>query len=125
MNPICLVVAGIVRATLPSQEFTLAWDHSVEKIEWREHYVAENGQLRLTSASVQGSGAGMEAPPGAVLADGAWTWQPHMPPMPELRLTYSTFTRDYRLCDAMRCTPLAELTGPLGQGDVVTVRVCR
>ena len=125
LSAICLIVAGVVRATLPGPEFTLAWDHSVERVEWRERYAVDGDQLRLVEARVQGNGAGMEPPPGAVLKDGAWTWQPGMPPIPELRLTWSTFTRDYRLCDAARCKTLAEITGPLGQGDVVTVRACR
>ena len=29
VDAICLLVAGVVRATLPAPEFTLAWDHSV------------------------------------------------------------------------------------------------
>ena len=124
MNGICLLVAGALRAALPGTEFTLAWDHSVEKVEWRERYVVASGQLRLVEARVAGSGAGMEAPPGAMLRDGAWTWTPAMAPLPELRLTYSRFTRDYRLCSATRCATLGELAAPLANGDVVIVRAC-
>jgi hypothetical protein len=124
VNGICLLVAGVVRATLPGPEVTLAWDHSVEKIEWREQYRVDGERLRPTEARIRGSGAGMEAPPGAIRSDGAWVWRPDMPPLPELRLTHSTYTRDYRLCDAQHCTPLAEVAGPLGNGDVVTVRAC-
>jgi hypothetical protein len=124
LNGICLLVAGTLRATLPGTEFTLAWDHSVEKVEWRERYAVASGSLRLVEARVVGSGAGMEAPPGAILADGAWTWTPAVAPMPELRLTFSRFTRDYRLCSSMRCKTLGELAAPLADGDVVTVRAC-
>ena len=124
MNGICLLVAGALRATLPGTEFTLAWDHSVEKVEWRERYVVASGALRLVEARVEGSGAGMEAPPGAALSDGAWTWAPAGAPLPELRLTYSRFTRDYRLCSDARCATLGELAAPLADGDVVTVRAC-
>ena len=121
----CLLVAGTLRATLPGPEFTLAWDHSVEKIEWRESYAIDGDRLRLVEARVRGSGAGMEAPPGARLENGTWVWRPDAPPLPELRLAWSTYTRDYRVCDATRCTALSEITGPLADGDVVTVRACR
>jgi hypothetical protein len=124
VNGICLLVAGALRATLPGNEFTLAWEHSVEKVEWRERYVVASGQLRLVEARVAGSGAGMEPPPGATLSDGAWAWTPSGPPLPELRLTFSDYTRDYRLCSAIRCATLGELAAPLADGDVVTVRAC-
>jgi hypothetical protein len=124
VNGICLLVAGALRTTLPGPEFTLAWDHSVEKVEWRERYVVASGQLRLVEASVAGSGAGMEAPEGATLREGSWTWSPGGVPLPELRLTYSRFTRDYRLCSAGGCATLGELAAPLTDGDVVTVRAC-
>jgi hypothetical protein len=125
VNAFCLLVAGTLRATLVGPEFTLAWEHSVEKIEWRENYVIDGDRLRLVEARIRGSGAGMEAPPGARFENGAWVWRPGAPPLPELRLAWSTYTRDYRVCDATRCTPLSEITGPLADGDVVTVRACR
>ncbi len=125
VNGICLLVAGSLRATLPGPDFTLAWEHSVEKIEWLERYSIDGDELRLVEARVRGSGAGMEAPVGAKLHDGAWVWRPATPPLPELRLTYSSFTRDYRVCDATRCIALGEVVGPLVNGDVVTVRACR
>ena len=124
MSGICLLVAGALRATLPGTEFTLTWEHSVEKVEWRESYIVSSGALRLVEARVSGSGAGMEAPAGATLRDGAWTWMPAAAPLPELRLTFSGFTRDYRLCSAVRCASLGELAAPLADGDVVTVRAC-
>ena len=119
-----MLVAGTLRATLPGPEFTLSWEHSVEKIEWTERYAVEGDRLRLVEARVGGFGAGMEPARDATLQSGAWTWQPASPPLPELRLTYSTFTRDYRLCAATRCAALAEIAAPLADGDVVTVRAC-
>ncbi len=41
---ICILVAGVVRATLPGQEFTLAWDHSVQKTRWEERYRVDDGR---------------------------------------------------------------------------------
>ena len=125
VSGVCLLVAGVVRATLPGSEFSVAWEHSVEKIEWSERYHVEGDRLRIVEARIQGNGAGMQAPAGAMLADGVWSWQPATQLLPELRLTYSTFTTDYRLCDAGRCRTLAEVAGPLASGDVVTVRACR
>jgi hypothetical protein len=75
VDPICLVVAGVVRATLPDSGFTLAWEHSVQKTRWEERYRVDDGGLVLAEARVQGSGAGMEPPPGAVLRNGWWTWR--------------------------------------------------
>jgi hypothetical protein len=124
MDPVCLLVAGIVRATLPSEEFTLAWEHSVQKTRWEERYRVEGNRLLLVEASVEGSGAGMEAPAGAVLHDGRWTWQP-LSTHAELRLTRSTFTRDYTVCAQGMCADLGTRVGATSDGDVVTVRACR
>jgi hypothetical protein len=122
---VCLFVAGVVRATLPATEFGLAWDHSVEKTRWEERYRIDGNLLELVEARVQGMGAGMEPPTGAVLQDGWWRWRGDRAKLPELRLTYSTFTSDYRVCWNQRCD---DLTVVLGQrpddGDVVSVRPC-
>jgi hypothetical protein len=124
LNAICLIALGVVRATLPATEFTLAWEHSVEKTRWEEHYAIEGERLRLTQARIQGFGAGMEPPSGARLVDGWWTWRPAIEPLPAVRLTHSSYARDYQLCWNARCAPLSELTGPVGEGDVVTVAPC-
>jgi hypothetical protein len=123
MDPVCLLVAGVVRATLPVAEFTLAWEHSVQKTRWEERYRVEGGALTLAEARVQGSGAGMEPSPAARLRDGWWTWAPRTR-VPELRLTESRYTRDYELCWRDRCRDLAALVGPTGDGAVVVVRAC-
>ena len=123
LNALCLIVAGVVRATLPGPEFTLAWTHSVEKTRWEETYRIDGDRLMLVTARVEGSGAGMEPPSGAQLRDGRWTWQPQSV-HPELRLTESTFTRDYTLCTGGRSADLGERIGATAEGEVVTVRVC-
>lgn len=125
MDAVCLVVFGIVRAALPVTEFTLGWEHSVEKTRWEERYRVEGDRLALLEARIQGLGAGMEPSAGATLRDGWWQWQPKIEPLPELRLTYSAYARDYRLCWANRCQELATLIGGgLAPGDVVSVRAC-
>jgi hypothetical protein len=120
---VCLIVAGVVRATLPGPDFTLAWEHSVEKTQWDESYRVEDGRLTLVEARVRGNGAGMEPPPGALLRDGTWSWQPRSTHA-ELRLTRSKFARDYVLCSADRCAGLGDWTGGTADGDVVSVRPC-
>ncbi|MEP6943227.1 MAG: DUF1850 domain-containing protein [Betaproteobacteria bacterium] len=122
---VCLVAAGLVRATLPSSEFTVTWMHSIEKTRWEERYVVAGSSLSLVEARVQALGAGMEPPDGAELRDGWWRWRPRTTPLTDLRLTYSTFTQDYTICAAQRCASLRELVGvPLDQGDVVSLKAC-
>lgn len=123
MDPVCLIVAGVVRATLPEQEFTLAWNHSVQRTRWEERYRAGRDGLTLLEARVQGSGAGMEPSAAATLRDGWWTWQPATR-LPELRLTRSDHAADYTLCWRDRCQTLAERVGATADGAVVTVRPC-
>ena len=123
LNIICIVVAGAVRATLPGPDFTLAWQHSVEKIRWEESYRISGDLLTLFEARIEGNGAGMESPPGARLQDGQWVWQPQSTHA-ELRLTRSTFTRDYTLCSAGHCADLGEWVGETAEGEVVSLRSC-
>jgi hypothetical protein len=114
----------MLRASLAASEFTLAWRHSVEKTRWEERYAVEGSRLRLREARIQGFGAGMEPPPGARFVDGWWVWQPKLEPLPELRLTRSSYTSDYTICWKARCATLSELAGPTREGAAVTVRPC-
>ena len=123
MDPVCIIVAGVLRATLPASEFTLAWVHSVQKSRWEERYRVARDGLTLVGARVEGSGAGMEPPPEATLHDGWWSWAP-MTTVAELRLTESRYAADYTLCWRDRCQTLAELAGHTGQAAVVTLRPC-
>ncbi|MGE5088373.1 MAG: DUF1850 domain-containing protein [Candidatus Levyibacteriota bacterium] len=125
MNAACLFVAGVLRASIPAQDFTVAWTHSVEKTRWEEHYRVDGTHLVLEQARVQGSGAGMEPGPDARLEGGWWTWQPRLPPLSRLDLTLSPYTHDYDICWAGRCTPLHVLVGIRDAVDVVDVRPCR
>ena len=123
MDSICLLVAGVVRATLPASEFTLAWAHSVEKTPWEERYRVEGDGLLLFESRVQGTGAGMEPPPDAILAAGVWTWHPQRR-LPVLRITRSGYTADYHLCWDGRCRELATMIGPTPEGTVVDIQPC-
>ena len=111
-------------AFLPTLAFTLAWVHSVERTEWQEDYRIVSGRLALVEARIRGSGAGMEPPPGAVLDGGWWRYHPDLPPLPELRLTRSTVTADYRLCWDSVCGPLSAFAPIRGEGSVTVLRAC-
>ncbi len=123
MDAICLLVAGVVRASVPGPEFSLSWEHSVEKTRWEERYRIDGDSLLLVEARIAGSGAGMEPPPDAVLHDGVWTWQPRTR-LPELRVTLSGYTRDYTLCARDGCSELAAEVGSAPEGSVVVIRRC-
>jgi hypothetical protein len=125
LNAICLFVAGALHATLPTREIVVAWEHSVEKSRWEEHYRIDGANLQLVAARVRSFGAGMEPPPDASLREGWWTWAPPRTSLPELRLTLSSFVRDYDICFAGRCEPLKSLVEWRGQSaEVVAVRAC-
>ena len=128
MNAACLLVAGVLRAIVPAQDFTVAWTHSVQKTRWEERYRVDGDALRLTEARIQSSGAGMDPPPGATLRDGWWAWHPDAPPLPELRLTLSSYTRGYDLCWRGRCHSLRRLVASGAadvDGAVVEIQACR
>jgi len=119
--PICVAAAGVVTA-LAIQSFTLAWTHSIEKIRWEEDYRVQGPSLRLVEARVEGSGAGMEPPADSRFENGVWHYDPHLPPLPALRLTLSTYTAGYRLCAEHRCRPLTSWVP--NRTGVAEVRVC-
>ena len=122
--PVCLALAQAVVAVLPTDVFTLLWTHSVERTEWREEWRIEDGRLRLVAATVAGSGAGMEPPPGAVLVDNAWHYVPAVAPMTRLRLANSqSGGGDYRLCWDGSCRPLASLL-PASSEEPVELYPC-
>jgi hypothetical protein len=135
VNAVCLLIAGTLRAVIPTQEFTVAWMHSVEKIRWEERYRVEGDTLRLFQARIQGSGAGIDPPPDAKLHDGWWSWRPSTGPLPALRLTLSSYTKGYDLCWRGRCQSLQRLVAASprtdrklargDEGEVVEIRACR
>jgi len=109
---------------VPASEFTLAWEHSVEKTRWEERYRIEGDRLALVEASVAGSGAGMDPAPGARFANGRWSWRPALAPLPVLRLAASDYTRDYELCWNGHCSPLESLLGSAVGNRRVELKAC-
>ena len=120
---LCLASAGVVKA-LSVAAFTLAWTHSVEKLEWQEDWRVTPNGLELAQARVKGSGAGMEPPPEARLINGWFQWQPQRAPMPQVVLGNSGAAGEWRLCSSGRCRTLSEILGrPVG-ANVAIMRVC-
>jgi hypothetical protein len=120
---LCLTSAGVMK-TLSLAAFTLAWTHSVEKIEWQEDWRITPQGLELIQARVKGSGAGMEPPPEARLVGGWFQWQPLRPPQPELVLGNSGAAGEWRLCHGGGCQTLSEIfSHPIG-ANVTTLRGC-
>jgi hypothetical protein len=89
--------------------FTLAWSHSVQKSEWRETWRATPAGLVLDAVRVEGSGAGMEPPDGAVLEGGFYVAHPTLPPQAQVLLRRSGATTDWRVCMEGHCRPMGEL----------------
>jgi hypothetical protein len=119
MIGLCLSIASVLVATVPTERFTLAWTHSVEKIRWEEDYAISVRHLELVAARVRGSGAGMEIPEGARYRDGAWEYHPRTEPLARLRLAHSGAAGDYTLCWAQGCQSLSQLTGRDARNPVV------
>ncbi|WP_044872716.1 DUF1850 domain-containing protein [Pseudomonas sp. LFM046] len=112
MTGLCLGLAGLVWASLPLQQFTLAWQHSIEKIRWEEDYQVTSSGLVLGEARVRGSGAGMEIPDGAVAFDGAWHYHRQLPPLQPLHVGRTPEAGDYEICSPWGCKELAYWLGP-------------
>jgi hypothetical protein len=104
---LCLAAGGVV-ARLATAAFTLAWTHSVERLRWEEDWLVEGASLVLVEARVQGSGAGMEPPDGAVLEGGFWRYRPDLAPLPRIGLARGGAVPDWQLCVAGRCRELAD-----------------
>ncbi len=117
-----LCIIGLAQAVVvPAAVFTLSWTHSVEGTRWEESWRVSGHRLEIVSARVKGSGAGMEMPMDAVLADGWWTFRPARPSLKEVVLASSGATRDgWRLCWSGGCRVLGAAPGPS-----ITLRACR
>lgn len=113
---LCLVAGGAMRAFLPTLAFTLAWTHSIEKTRWTEDWQVTPAGLALVEARIEGSGAGMEPPDGAILRDGVWHYTPAIPPVQSVALSVSPWTRPWELCidgDCQSIRTLARIEEPV------------
>jgi hypothetical protein len=108
---LCILAAGKT-TVLAASAFTLAWTHSVEKTRWEEDWRVTPAGLALVAARVEGTGAGMEIPDGAVLEDGVWTYRPDLPPQAALLLASSGATAGgWEFCAEGRCLTLGAEPG--------------
>ena len=108
---LCVASAGSV-LTLLAGSFSLSWTHSVEKTLWIEHWRVEDNRLALTSASVQGSGAGIDLPPESVWEGDHWTYTPHLAPLAQLNLAASGATvSGWQFCAVGSCYTLGAAPG--------------
>jgi hypothetical protein len=120
---LCLASAGIVK-TLAISAFTLAWTHSIEKVDWQEDWRVTRDGLQLVQARVKGSGAGMEPLSEARLAGGWFQWQPQVPPRREVLLGNSGVAGEWRLCAGAGCETLSQIFGhPVG-ANVTAMSAC-
>jgi hypothetical protein len=120
---LCLASAGIVK-TLSIAAFTLAWTHSIEKVDWQEDWRVTAHGLELVQARVKGSGAGMEPSPDARLVDGWFQWQPQRAAMPEVVLGNSGAAGEWRLCTDGKCRTLSEIFGFRIGSNVTVMNRC-
>ena len=118
---LCLVAVGLVVA-LGSGELTLSWRHSVQKTLWEEVWRETPSGLVIDEARIEGSGAGMDPPDGAVLRDGFWRWRPTLPPQREIVMRRSGATADWRVCVAGHCRLMSELLQ--ADADPISLAVC-
>jgi hypothetical protein len=113
MSGLCIGVAfSVIAASVPTESFTLAWTHSVEKTRWEEDYRIEKNRIVLVQARIRGSGAGMEPPAGAVLRNGVYEYRPRNVALEKFSIMRSAYAKDYELCWNGRCTAMTELLGP-------------
>ena len=120
---LCVASAGVVK-TLALAAFTLAWTHSIEKVEWQEDWRVTPQGLELVQARVKGSGAGMEPPPEARLRGGWFEWSPHRAPQRDLILGNSGLAGEWRLCSDGTCRTLSEIVGHKLGAEPTTLIAC-
>ncbi|MCB1883940.1 MAG: DUF1850 domain-containing protein [Geminicoccaceae bacterium] len=120
---VCLGLGALVVA-LEAERFTLAWTHSVEHTRWEEDWRAADGRLVLEAARVQGSGAGMEVPDGAIRRGAFWQWHPDLPPQDALTLGRSAAVPPYTLCVEGACRSVDAILGDPSGEDPARLWAC-
>lgn len=120
MTALCLMGGGAV-LRLAVAAFTLAWSHTVEHTRWEEDWQVRPGALRLDTARVEGSGAGMEPGVDARQVGNMWVWHPGIE-LDALLLRRSPGVEDWSLCIAGACQTLGDLLPP--QADPARLAAC-
>ncbi len=117
---LCVLAAGKL-TVLAVSAFSLSWTHSVQKTSWQEDWIVSEAGLTVVEARVEGSGAGMEPPDGAVFDGKVWRYKPSVPPQPKVLLARSGAAGAWRLCSAVGCL---DLDGPGSAGEPVELSAC-
>jgi len=103
------VVLGAAKVVYATSVFILAWTHSVEKTRWEEDWRVRPDGLEILEARIEGSGAGMEPPPDAVLDGHLWRYHPKLPVQTKITLARSGATGGaWQICFAGACHDLPE-----------------
>jgi hypothetical protein len=104
--------AGALTVALALNAFTLTWVHSAQKSEIQEDWRVQADGLRVVESRIKGSAAGYDPPPDSVLRDGWWHYDPHLPPLREVRLARSGAVADWQLCANGVCKPVGAYLPP-------------
>lgn len=120
---LCFAAAGVVKV-LSVTAFTLAWTHSIEKIEWQEDWHVTPQGLELVEARVKGSGAGMEPPPEARLVNDWFEWSPKIAPLPQVILGNSGLAGEWRICTDGHCRTLSDVLGRKLGAEPTVMKIC-
>jgi hypothetical protein len=116
---LCIALGGKL-VVLAASSFTLSWTHSVEKTAWTERWAITQGGLVVTEARIEGSGAGMEPPEGAVFDGSSWVYRPPYRPQERVILADSGATGPWTLCAGAECMALGD-----GSGQPIVLSACR
>jgi hypothetical protein len=109
LRTMCIaLIYGQTSILMPTDRVTLTWVHTVERTPWEEDYIISGGVLAITEGRIKRSGAGMDAPTGAIWSDGWWHYRPATQPLREVILANSSFAPGYSLCWGGRCHLLRE-----------------
>ena len=111
-------------ATSPA--FTLTWMHSIEKTQWQEYWqvvTRPKPHLRLVSARIETSGAGMEIPDNAVWRNGGYDYTVNQD-LDSVTLSHSPFTQQAQLCVGQDCRLLSNWLPGLPNIQAVTLTPC-
>lgn len=126
MIGLCLGLTSAVWAQLPIAHFTLAWNHTIEKIRWEEDYRVTEQGLVLEEARVRGTGAGMEIPEDARLENGSWHYRRQLQLLQPLSLGRTPEAGDYQLCFDGQCHAMSQWIGaPVDSQPFVQLWSCK
>ena len=124
---VCMSVCfatGTIAKMLQVTALSLAWTHSVEKIEWQEDWRVSPHGLVLVEARIKGSGAGIDPPPDARLIAGWWSWNSTPVERSEVILGQSDAVGDWRICADGRCATLPEILGRPPRTEATRMSSC-